>query len=70
LPVLLPHQKTVNSTEAAHAYVSSAAEKSASLPQTPPSPDISHYIKGTHLIIPNPPVAPYPAAALREKRYR
>jgi hypothetical protein len=43
--------RTLISTEAAHAFVSSAVEKSASFP-TPPSRDISHYIKGTHLIIP------------------
>jgi hypothetical protein len=52
-PVRSPTQqnRTVISTEAAHAFVSSAVEKSASFP-TPPSRDISHYIKGTHLIIP------------------
>jgi hypothetical protein len=81
-PFSFARQRTVISTEDAHSLtVSIAVEKSASLPETSSSHDISHYIKGTHLIIPNPRATPYPekacsppepylAAAPREKLYR
>jgi 5-methylcytosine-specific restriction enzyme A len=67
-PFSFARQRTVISTEDAHSLtVSIAVEKSASLPKTSPSHDISHY-KGTHLIIPNPRAAPYPEKSMLPPR--